>query len=178
MRSGNFTGMVCSAASVMDALVDRWGALVMRDLILGLTRYEDLRRSTGATNSTLTARLRALEANGLVERRRYQSRPDRYDYHPTEKGFRLRLVLQAMMQVGDRWLGDPRAVPLSAVNRLNGRRVGLALVDLETGDRVDGRNAEIIAGPGADELGRWRLATGADARNVRRSSVKGGSVLD
>jgi len=47
-------------AEVMGALGDRWGMLVMRDLLLGLTRYDDLLRSTGITNATLSDRLRSL----------------------------------------------------------------------------------------------------------------------
>ena len=65
---------------------DRWGAILMRDLLLGLSRYDDLRQSTGITNSTLADRLRALEGSGLIEKRQYQTRPDRYEYLPTEKG--------------------------------------------------------------------------------------------
>ncbi|MBN9169851.1 MAG: helix-turn-helix transcriptional regulator, partial [Microbacterium sp.] len=68
MRSKDFEGMVCPVADVMGAIGDRWGALVMRDLLLGLTRYDDLRRSTGITNATLSDRLKALERNGLIER--------------------------------------------------------------------------------------------------------------
>ena len=59
--------MTCSIASVMGALGDRWGALIMRDLTLGLTRYDDLRRSTGVTNATLADRLKMLEQSGLIE---------------------------------------------------------------------------------------------------------------
>jgi DNA-binding HxlR family transcriptional regulator len=164
VRANGFGEMVCSAASVMEALEDRWGALIMRDLILGLTRYEDLRKSSSVTNATLTARLRSLEANGLIERRQYQSRPDRYEYHPTAKGRDIRLVLQAMMQVGDRWNGGAENAPLSAIDRRTGHRVALALVDLETGNRVEGGDIAIVAGPGADEIGRWRLDAGVTSR--------------
>ena len=90
-------------AEVMGALGDRWGMLVMRDLLLGLTRYDDLQRSTGITNATLSDRLRSLQEAGLIERRQYQRRPDRYDYIPTAKGRDLALLLQAMVQIGDTW---------------------------------------------------------------------------
>ena len=103
MRSKGFDGMTCSIASVMGALNDRWGALIIRDLFLGLTRYDDLHRSTGITNATLSDRLKVLEQNGLVERQKYQSRPDRYEYVLTARGRDIGLVLLAMMQVGDKW---------------------------------------------------------------------------
>lgn len=67
MKAKGFEGMTCSVAHVLSALGDRWGAILMRDLLLGLSRYDDLRQSTGITNSTLADRLRALEGSGLIE---------------------------------------------------------------------------------------------------------------
>ena len=75
MRSKGFDGMVCSIAGVMAAIGDRWAVLILRDLLCGLSRYEDFRHSSGVTNATLSDRLKHLEANGLVERRRYQHPP-------------------------------------------------------------------------------------------------------
>ena len=72
MKSKSFEGMVCSIAGVLEAVGDRWAVLILRDLSLGLSRYEDLRRSTDVTNATLSDRLRHLEDNGLIERRQYQ----------------------------------------------------------------------------------------------------------
>ena len=53
MKSKSFEGMVCSIAGVLEAVGDRWAVLILRDLSLGLSRYEDLRRSTDVTNATL-----------------------------------------------------------------------------------------------------------------------------
>ena len=46
MRSKSFEGMACSIAGVLDAVGDRWAVLILRDLSLGLSKYEDLRKST------------------------------------------------------------------------------------------------------------------------------------
>lgn len=72
MRSKGFERMVCSIVGAMAAIGDRWGLLILRDLVLGLSRNEDLRQSSGVTNATLSDRLKHLEANGLIERPRYQ----------------------------------------------------------------------------------------------------------
>lgn len=173
MRSRSFEGMVCSAADVMGALGDRWGTLIMRDLLLGLTRYEDLRRSTGATHATLSDRLKELEANGLVERRRYQTRPDRYEYRPTPRGRDLRLLLAAMVQIGDKWnLGDREEPPLRFIDIRSGYRVALALVVAETGEPVSTSNVVVEPAGGADEAMRWRLERAAAMRTGR---LDGGS---
>jgi DNA-binding HxlR family transcriptional regulator len=158
MRSKNFEGMVCSIAGVLDAVGDRWAVLILRDLALGLSRYEDLRKSTGITNATLSDRLKRLEDNELVERRRYQTGPDRYEYLLTQKGRDIILVIQALAQVGDKWaVSGEQGPPLKFVNRNSGRAVKLAMVDEKSGEVVRLRDVRPQAGPGADDLVRWRL---------------------
>jgi DNA-binding HxlR family transcriptional regulator len=158
MRSKSFDGMVCSIAGVLDAVGDRWAMLILRDLGLGLRRYDDLRKSTDVTHATLSDRLKHLEANGLIERRLYQSGPDRYEYFLTCKGADVILVIQALAQIGDKWqtAGD-KGPPLNFVDRNSGRRVKVALVDEKSGQMVRLRDVRPRAGPGADDLVRWRL---------------------
>ncbi len=159
MRSKGFEGMVCSIAGVLDALGDRWAVLILRDLSLGLSKYEDFRKSTGVTNATLSDRLRHLEENGLIERQLYQTGPDRYEYVLTRRGGDLMLVIQALLQVGDKWAVTGEAgPPLKFVNRNTGRAVKLALVEEKSGETVRLRDVRPQAGPGADDLVRWRLA--------------------
>ncbi len=157
MRSKSFEGMACSIAGVLEAIGDRWAVLILRDLSLGLSRYEDLRRSTDVTNATLSDRLKQLEENKLVERRRYQVNPERYEYVLTAKGRDIILVIQALAQVGDKWaVSGDAGPPLKFVDGRTGHDVKLAMVDSETGQRVRTRVLP-QAGPGADELVRWRL---------------------
>jgi DNA-binding HxlR family transcriptional regulator len=158
MRSKSFDGMACSIAGVLDAIGDRWAVLMLRDLSLGLSRYEDLRRSTGVTNATLSDRLKRLEDNELIERRQYQSNPERYEYILTSKGRDIILVIQALAQVGDKWAVSGNAgPPLRFIDRKTGHAVKLAMVDQETGQRVRAQDLLPQEGPGADELVRWRL---------------------
>jgi DNA-binding HxlR family transcriptional regulator len=132
--------------------------LMLRDLGLGLSKYEELRKSTGVTHATLSDRLKYLEENGLIERRQYQTGPDRYEYILTRKGTDIILVIQALAQVGDKWAitGDA-GPPLKFINRNSGRMVKLALVEEKSGEAVRLRDVRPQAGPGADDLVRWRL---------------------
>lgn len=159
MRSNGFEGMACSIAGVLDALGDRWAVLIMRDLGLNISRYEDLRKSTGVTNATLSDRLRHLERNGLIDRRQYQIGPDRFEYVLTRKGRDIILVIQALLQVGDKWAitGDA-GPPLRFVDQTTGHGVKLALVSEKTGERVRPADVRPRPGPGADDLVRWRVA--------------------
>jgi DNA-binding HxlR family transcriptional regulator len=158
MRSKSFEGMACSIAGVLEAIGDRWAVLILRDSSLGLTKYEDLRKSTGVTNATLSDRLRHLEDNELIERRLYQTNPERYEYVLTAKGRDIILVIQALAQVGDKWaVSGDAGPPLRFIDRKTGHLVKLAMVDRETGQRVRAQDLLPQEGPGADDLVRWRL---------------------
>lgn len=159
MRSRSFEGMACSIAGALETIGDRWAILILRDLSLGLRRYEDLRRSTDVTHATLSDRLKHLEANGLIERRLYQTNPERHEYLLTRKGWDTTLLTQALIQIGDKWkvTGDD-GPPMKFVNRKTGRAVKLKLVDAATDEPVRVSDIAPEAGPGADDMIRWRLA--------------------
>lgn len=159
MRAKSFSDMACSIAGTLEAVGDRWGFLVLRDLTLGLTRYDEIQKSTGMPAQTLADRLRHLEASGLVVRRRYQERPPRDEYALSPMGRDFWKVLTALREWGDRW--DAHAgngPPLELVDRLTGRRAALALIDVETGTPISGDRIETRVGPGADALMEFRLA--------------------
>ncbi|MHB8469160.1 MAG: winged helix-turn-helix transcriptional regulator, partial [Gaiellaceae bacterium] len=63
-------------------------------------------QQTGAPRDILTSRLRRLESEGVVEKRRYQERPERYEYHLTEAGNELRPILLSLAAWGDRWTNE------------------------------------------------------------------------
>ena len=158
MRSKSFEGMTCSIAGVLDAVGDRWAMLILRDLSLGLSKYEELRKSTGVTHATLSDRLGHLEENELIERRQYQTGPDRYEYILTRRGWDMVLVIQALAQVGDKWaIAGEKGPPLRFINKYSGCQVKVALVDQRSGEMVRLKDIRAQAGPGADELVRWRL---------------------
>jgi DNA-binding HxlR family transcriptional regulator len=172
MRSKGFDGMACSIAGVLAAIGDRWGALILRDMSLGLSRYDEFRRSTEVTNLTLSDRLKHLEAQGLVERRRYQTNPERYEYRLTARGWEVVPVLVAMAELGDRWgVSGTDGPPLIFVNRHTGATVRSTLVDQETGSPLGLRDLSAAEGPGADDLVRWRLSRTAE--RAARHTMKG-----
>jgi DNA-binding HxlR family transcriptional regulator len=173
MRSKGFDGMVCPIAGVMAAIGDRWGLLILRDLVLGIRRYDDFRRSSGVTNATLSDRLKHLEGHDLVERRRYQVNPERFEYLLTAQGRQLAPMMLVLAQIGDRLgVAGASAAPLTFVNRETGANVGWGFFDQQTGEPVAAQDIAIEAGPGADELMRWRL-TQAGRRQVEDDAGNG-----
>ena len=97
----------CSIASALGFLGEKWSFLVVRELALGVHRFDQIARNTGAPRDILTSRLRRLEAEGVLEKRQYQDRPARYEYRLTPKGVDLSPALVALMRWGDKHLaGD------------------------------------------------------------------------
>jgi len=87
----------------MTVLGEKWSLLVIRELALGVHRFDEIQRNTGAPRDILANRLRKLEDEGVLERRQYQERPVRHGYHLTASGNELRPILLALSQWGERW---------------------------------------------------------------------------
>lgn len=92
----------CSVADALAVVGEKYALLVLREVFYGIRRFEDLQRNTGAPRDVLTARLRRLEAAGVLVRRRYSERPPRFEYRLTDAGRELRPVLLTLMAWGDR----------------------------------------------------------------------------
>ncbi|MBV9238990.1 MAG: helix-turn-helix transcriptional regulator [Xanthobacteraceae bacterium] len=179
MRSKGFDGMVCSIAGVMAAIGDRWGLVILRDLVCGLSRYEDLRQSSGVTNATLSDRLKHLEANGLIERRRYQVNPERFEYLLTQKGWQIAPMMPVLAQIGDRLgVSGASAPPMAFVNRRTGNEVRWSFIDQQTGEQVNPSDIEIKEGSGADDLVRWRLSRRKRGHTNQVNAPTGASAVD
>ena len=90
---------------------ERWALLVIREIVMGSRRFTDIVRGTGAPRDRIAARLKTLEAAGVIGRTAYQDRPERFDYHLTESGQDLLSVLDALLVWGDKHVvapDDPR----------------------------------------------------------------------
>jgi DNA-binding HxlR family transcriptional regulator len=105
-------GRPCSVASALQLVGERWSLLTVREILLGNRRFDDITRNTGAPRDRIAARLKALQAAGVLERRQYQERPARYEYFLTPSGLELQPVLQALMIWGDHWARDDRPLVL------------------------------------------------------------------
>jgi DNA-binding HxlR family transcriptional regulator len=96
----------CKIADALDVVGDRWSLLVIRELSYGVTHFNDFQERTGAPREILTARLRKLEAGGVIERRQYSDRPPRFEYLLTEAGEALAPVLRALRAWGESYAPD------------------------------------------------------------------------
>ncbi len=96
-------GMVCSIATTLDVIGDRWSLLILRDVFRGARRFSEIQADLGIAKNLLSDRLTNLVGHGVLERIPYQDRPVRYEYRLTPKGADLSTALTALMGWGDRW---------------------------------------------------------------------------
>ena len=91
----------CSIARTLEVVGEKWALLAVREVFLGVRRFDEMVARTGAPRDTLANRLRTLVAQGVLERRRYSDRPPRDEYVLTEQGRDLYPVILTLKQWGD-----------------------------------------------------------------------------
>ncbi len=140
------TPRVCSIARTLELIGEKWALLVLREVFIGVRRFDTIQRNTGAPRDILSARLRKLVASGLLERRQYQERPARFEYRLTEAGRELLPVLLTLMQWGDRHLAD--GPPPYTYRHRCGADLDPALVCGSCGEQVARRDLTPVTVPG------------------------------
>lgn len=97
-------GQFCPVAKAMEILDERWTLLIVRELLLGSTRFNELRRGVPRMSpALLSKRLRALERAGVVRR---DDEGGRSSYSLTPSGQELKPVVDALGAWGVRWVGE------------------------------------------------------------------------
>jgi DNA-binding HxlR family transcriptional regulator len=98
----------CPVSACAEILAGKWTILLIRDLAAGRSRFCELERSLeGISPRTLSLRLRALEEQGVVQRRTFPEVPPRVEYSLTEKGRALVPIIEGMRTYGREWLDAP-----------------------------------------------------------------------
>ena len=100
MRLAELPGRPCAIAASLEVVGERWALLVVREVGLGARRFNEIVEGTGAPRDRIASRLATLVEAGVLEKREYQSRPPRYEYHLTASGRDLLPVLEALLAWG------------------------------------------------------------------------------
>jgi DNA-binding HxlR family transcriptional regulator len=113
MLKRDYPTQYCSMASALEIIGERWTILIVRDIFMGLRRFDDLQRHLGVARNILQSRLERLVDNGILVKRPYQDRPARFEYRLTVKGADLWPILVSLLQWGDRYaIGGERPIIL------------------------------------------------------------------
>lgn len=158
MKRATFQGMACPLANALERIGDGWSLLILRDALYGLRRFDEFMDSLGIASNTLSCRLNALIAHGLLERRPYQDHPPRHEYHLTEAGRDLRHVVIILMAWGNRHSKVAQTIFLA--DQSTGQPVDLALIDANTGQRITRERHRVRLTADAGGLAHWRLRAG------------------
>jgi DNA-binding HxlR family transcriptional regulator len=150
MLPRTYEHQVCSVARSLELIGDRWTLLIVRDALRGAHRFDDFRARLGVAHNVLSDRLSRLTEAGVLERRRYQERPDRYEYHLTQQGRDLWPVVMSLLLWGDRYLA-PDGPPRLALHRNCGGRLTPQLTCADCGASLAYGDVELAPGPGAKE---------------------------
>src|SRR4030088_3112604 len=99
MQRTQFGDMACSIARTLDVIGEPWSPLVLRDVYVGMSRFDQIQADLGISRKVLTERLNHLIDHGVLERLPYDNRP-RYEYRLTAKGAELVDLLMVMVGWG------------------------------------------------------------------------------
>jgi len=147
MLDREYDTQVCSIARSLEVVGERWSILILRDLGLGLRRFDDIQKDLGITRSVLTKRLRSLEEEGVITKNLYNEKPPRYEYRMTDKGRDLWPVLVHLMKWGDKYYLDPAGRPTIMQHRDCGGEPDLHLNCDKCGQPLERSDVRAIPGP-------------------------------
>ncbi len=149
MLQRDYPEQVCSIARALEVVGERWTLLIMRDALLGLTRFEEFQESLGIASNTLTNRLKLLSDEGVLERVPDPERPGRPKYVLTDKGTELGPALIVLMKWGDRHYPEPGGPPRLTLHSGCGGSIGPDFRCDRCGQYATRGEFDLTPGPGA-----------------------------
>ena len=170
MLNRDYEGQNCSIARALEVVGERWTLLIIRDVLLGLHRFDELQESLGIARNVLTDRLNRLVDEGVLERVLYSERPERYEYHLTKKGLDLNIALTALRQWGDDYLSEKP--PRLQRRKVDKKPVVAALCTEGIQDPTGRRGGGAVPGPGATGSAR-RADRASDRLVAERNAGRG-----
>jgi len=145
MLHRTYEGQDCSIARTLEIVGERWTLLIIRDVFLGLRRFDQLQESLGVARNVLADRLNRLVEEGILERVQYSERPLRFEYRLTKKGRELNVALTALRQWGDAHLSEK---PPRLLRRKADRKPVVAALVPRSADVLRPDEVELVPGPG------------------------------
>lgn len=136
MKNKSLENMNCPVARSLEHVGEWWNILILRDAMLGVSKFDDFQSRLGIATSTLTRRLNGMVESGLLDRHLYCEKPPRYEYKITQKGLDLRPVLLTLMQWGNKYYAED-GIKMLLIDVETGKPVDLMLVDRVTQFEID-----------------------------------------
>lgn len=135
MERTRFDAWPCPLARAVDVVGDAWSPLIVRELLLGNRRFDELVEALGISRGSLSRRLAHLEREGIIDKRPYRAAPVRHEYVLTAAGEDLAPVLASLLQWGRTWRPEG-GTDTRFIDRRAGRDVNVAVVDRRSQEPV------------------------------------------
>ena len=148
MQRTSFADIACSLARAVDVAGEWWTPLIVRDVWIGLRRFDQIQQNLDISRKVLADRLDTLVNEGVLERRPYQERPPRHEYVLTPKGKELMVVLLALLSWGDRWTVGDEGVPMIMRHKGCGEAIEAQVTCSCCGEELRAGNVLLEPGPG------------------------------
>ena len=172
MRWKQIDTMTCSVARTLSVVGDRWTMLILRDIFLGIRRFDAIQQDLRLTPHRLSDRLRKLVRDGILRRVVYEKRPRRFEYQLTEKGFDLYPLMATMIEWGDRWMAGREGVPVELVHRPCGHTIKPELICPDCKSKIEAREMSARPGPALKGRAMPGRDTPPQRRKIARTSAK------
>ncbi|MGD0074723.1 MAG: helix-turn-helix domain-containing protein [Candidatus Binataceae bacterium] len=176
MRWNEIDTMTCSIARTLSVVGDRWTMLIIRDVFLGIRRFEGIQRDLRLTPHRLSDRLRKLVRDGVLCRVAYEKRPRRFEYRLTEKGIDLYPLIVVMMEWGDRWMVGKAGAPVELIHRPCGHPIKPELTCPSCKSKIEPRQMSARPGPALKGRGMVGQTSPAPRMPAGRRSVRARAV--
>src|ERR1700754_4620464 len=151
MQRTQFAAMTCSIARTLDVIGEPWSPLILRDVYVGINRFDQLQSDLGISRKVLAQRLAWLVEQDSGERREYQDRPPRHEYVLTPKGLELCDLLLVMVRWGDRWTAGEAGPPVLYRHHACGDISHVELRCSTCGEPMRANDVDVLPGPGQAE---------------------------
>ena len=148
MQRTSFGDLACSIARTLDVIGEPWSPLILRDVWVGMNRFDQIQADLGISRKVLTERLNHLVGHGILERRPYDQRP-RHEYVLTAQGTELLELLMVMVAWGDKWLAGPPGPPVLYRHHACGEISHPELRCAGCGEPMHPGDIDLLPGPGA-----------------------------
>jgi DNA-binding HxlR family transcriptional regulator len=145
MLRRDYAGQNCSIARALEVVGERWTLLIVRDVFLGVRRFDQLQESLGIARNVLTDRLNRLVEEGILERVPYREGSQRREYRLTDKGRELNIALTGLRQWGDKYLSEK---PPRLLRRKTDKRPVVAALVPKGAPVLRPEEVETVPGPG------------------------------
>jgi DNA-binding HxlR family transcriptional regulator len=153
MRWDEINTVECSIARALSVVGDRWTMMIVRDVFLGIRRFDAMQKDLDLTPHRLSHRLGKLVRDGILARVEYEKRPRRFEYRLTEKGIDLFPLIVVLNTWGDRWMAGRSGAPIELVHRNCGRAIKPALTCPSCKEKMVPREMSLRPGPALKRSG-------------------------